>query len=267
MDVSFHSLLRLVHIAAGSLGLVFFWIPIFAKKGGRVHLAAGRVFVWLSMVIVATAVVSCVWALAAPIHFSGITRELTAGEIEHLSGRIRFFFSVLGVLTTWFVASMRVGIRAVRTRQDPSQLGDRWTRVTVAISVVASIAAILGGATMYYVTGELRAFALVGLGVFGTLEGRKTWRLFAKTDHGKMDWWYLHMESMLGLGIAFHTAFFVFGGSRIWGDLQGVWVAVPWALPTVIGVAASHFWTNSYRRKFECRETSQTSGSSSLASS
>lgn len=173
MDVSFHALLRLVHIGAGSLGLLFFWIPIFAKKGGRVHLAAGRVFVWLSMVIVATAVVSCVWALVSPIHFSGITRELTAGEIEHLSGRIRFFFSVLGVLTTWFVASMRVGIRAVRTRKDPSQLGDRLTRVTVAISVLASIAAILGGATMYYATGELRAFALVGLGVLGPWKDAK----------------------------------------------------------------------------------------------
>lgn len=251
MGMSFHELLRLVHICAGSLGLICFWIPIFARKGGRVHLAAGRVFVWLAAVIVATAVISCTWALTAPIHFAGISRELTPDEVAILSANIRFFFALLGLLTTWFVASLQVGIRAIRTRQNQAELGDLPTRLVVAIALLASVVAVAGGTYQYLVTGQLRYLALTGLGIFGAFDSRKTLRLFAKTEHGPMDWWYLHMESMLGLGIAFHTAFFVFGGSRIWGELPGLWAVVPWILPTAIGVTVSSVWTGYYRRKFE----------------
>ncbi len=35
--------LILVHIATGFIGLAAFWIPVFARKGGRVHLQAGRI--------------------------------------------------------------------------------------------------------------------------------------------------------------------------------------------------------------------------------
>lgn len=251
MDFSFHSALRLVHIAAGALGLVCFWIPIFATKGGKLHLAAGRVFVGLARVIIVTAAISCIWALSAPVHFAGITRALTDEEIRMLSANIRFFFGLLGLLTTWFVASLQVGLRAIRTRRNQAELGDVPTRLAVIVSILASAVAFAGGGYFYVVTGEPRYCALIGLGIFGVVEGRKTYRVLVRTGHGKMDWWYLHMESMLGLGIAFHTAFFVFGGSRLWGELPGIWKIVPWLLPTVIGATANSIWTSYYRRKFE----------------
>ncbi len=251
MDFTFHSALRSVHIAAGALGLVCFWIPIFAKKGGRLHLAAGRFFVRVAIVIAATAMFSCAWGLIAPLSFSGITRELSASEVEHLSASIRFLFTLLGMLTTWFVASLQLGLRAIRTRRNQAELGDAWTRTLVMISMLASLLAVLVGAYQYAMVGQLRYFALIGLGTLGVFEGRKTLRLLGKSEHGPMDWWYLHMDSMIGLGIAFHTAFFVFGASRIWGPLPGLWAAVPWVLPTVIGATATHVWTNYYRRKFE----------------
>lgn len=265
MDLTFHELLRLVHIVAGSLGLICFWIPIFAKKGGRVHLAAGRVFVWLAVVLVVTAVISCTWALTAPIHFAGILRELTADEVAILSANIRFFFALLGLLTTWFVASLQVGIRAIRTRKNQAALGDLQTRLVVAIALLASVTAVVGGTYLYFATTQLRYLALTGLGIFGAFDSRKTFGIFAKTEHGRMDWWYLHMESMLGLGIAFHTAFFVFGGSRIWGELPGGWAIVPWILPTVIGVTASNVWTGYYRRKFERTDWSAEARSTAVA--
>ncbi len=260
MDFTFHSALRSVHIGAGALGLLCFWIPIFAKKGGRLHLAAGRFFVRLAIVIAATAIVSCSWGLIAPVSFSGITRDLSTDEVELLSANIRFLFALLGMLTTWFVASLQVGLRAVKTRRNQSDLGDARTRTFVMISILASLLAALFGAYQYALSGQTRYFALIGLGTLGVFEGRKTLRILGKDRHGPMDWWYLHMDSMIGLGIAFHTAFFVFGASRIWGSLPGLWAIVPWVVPTLIGATATHLWTNYYRRKFEADDQRSTDG-------
>ena len=64
-------------------------------------------------------------------------------------------------------------------------------------------------------------------------------------------WFYAHMKSMLGAGIAFHTAFLVFG-SRAVLDLSvlGAFNWVPWVLPALIGVTGHRLWERQYRRKF-----------------
>ena len=43
MPVIYHVLL-MIHVAAGVVGLIAFWIPLFARKGGRLHVRAGWVF-------------------------------------------------------------------------------------------------------------------------------------------------------------------------------------------------------------------------------
>ena len=59
------------------------------------------------------------------------------------------------------------------------------------------------------------------------------------------------MNSMLGGGIAFHTAFLVLGAGRLFGiSLDGAWAAVTWLLPTIVGVPASAIWAATTRRKF-----------------
>ena len=63
--------------------------------------------------------------------------------------------------------------------------------------------------------------------------------------------WYEHLGSMLGGGIAFHTAFAVFGIQRfIDYDLSGIVGLLPWIAPTVVGTVAITLWTRYYRRKF-----------------
>ena len=66
------------------------------------------------------------------------------------------------------------------------------------------------------------------------------------------DGWYKHMEEMVGSGIAFHTAFLVFGARRLFGSalIQGTWSFLPWILPIALGLPALHFWTHFYKRKF-----------------
>jgi hypothetical protein len=83
---------------------------------------------------------------------------------------------------------------------------------------------------------------LIGLGDLG----------FARRPYpSPMAWWYEHMGSMLGGGVAFHTAFLVLGAGRLSGiSINGAWAMVPWLLPTIVGVPASEIWTRYYRRKF-----------------
>jgi len=246
-----HLALRYTHIVAGGLGLVCFWIPVFARKGGRLHIATGRTFVWLARIVAASAVVSIAWALTSPISFASITRTLSAAEFQTLSTNIRFFMGLLGLLTAWFVAGLQLGVRAVKTRQRQDELGDATTLTICYASVLASIAAICFGGYGLLSNGQQRYVILVVLGIFGVFDGKKMLQTLGKTNHGKMDWWYLHMENMFGAGIAFHTAFFVFGARRLIGDLSGPWAIVPWVIPAAIGIPATHYWIAHYRRKFE----------------
>ena len=66
-----------------------------------------------------------------------------------------------------------------------------------------------------------------------------------------MSWLYSHLGSMLGGGIAFHTAFAVFGIQRLIAyELPGALTVLPWLLPTIVGVPAIIAWTRHYQRRF-----------------
>ena len=58
------------------------------------------------------------------------------------------------------------------------------------------------------------------------------------------EWIVEHLDGMLGAGIAFHTAFLVFGASRFMDPLfaGSPLQLIPWILPTLIGVPAGAIW-------------------------
>jgi hypothetical protein len=54
---------------------------------------------------------------------------------------------------------------------------------------------------------------------------------------------------MIGAGVAFHTAFAVFGMSRLVDTgILGPVAVLPWILPTLIGVPAAMLFSRKYRR-------------------
>ena len=57
--------LVLAHVATGFVGLVAFWIPLFARKGGRVHVRAGRVYTYCAYVVTLSAVTAAAGRIAA----------------------------------------------------------------------------------------------------------------------------------------------------------------------------------------------------------
>ena len=91
--------------------------------------------------------------------------------------------------------------------------------------------------------------ALGAFGIAGYFDDR---RFLANPRPTPMAWWYKHMEAMGGAGIAFHTAFLIFGGQRLFDGalMQGAWSFLPWILPAAIGIPALHLWTRHYKRRF-----------------
>jgi hypothetical protein len=77
-----------------------------------------------------------------------------------------------------------------------------------------------------------------------------------------MDWWYQHLSSMIGTGIAGYTAFIVFGGRRLFAPLvQSRYFVLLWILPSAIGSPAIALTVAYYKRKFrDAGRTAKVSG-------
>ncbi|HWL92228.1 MAG TPA: hypothetical protein VNT79_01725, partial [Phycisphaerae bacterium] len=189
-------------------------------------------------------------------------QRITAEELPYAVERARFLFSITGFLALAVLAGTAMGVRIVRTRQDHAMLRTPWLLLLLAVFGLWSLAlTVYGGWSLLasYSGWHLLPPAAAGrywislslglIGVYGTIGDL---RYIKRPRPTPMAWWYRHMECMLGAGIGFHAAFFVFGASRLLKlHLQGVWQLLPWLLPFAIGVPAMMIWIRHYERKFE----------------
>jgi hypothetical protein len=68
---------------------------------------------------------------------------------------------------------------------------------------------------------------------------------FVRPSPEKMNWWFVHLQGMIGSYIAAMTAFSAVNLSHWFGAAWWVWL---W--PTMVGVPAIAIWTAYYKRKF-----------------
>ena len=231
-------LLILAHVATGFVGLAAFWIPLFARKGGRVHVRAGRIFTYCAYVVTLSAVTAAAGRIVSyQVQGPGLA------DRPELYG-FALFLGYLGVTT---FAMVRQAIRVVATRKAPDALRTPghealgWASIASSVTVIA-----FALAAWSHLSPILLALSPIGL-----FTGHGMLRLMRNPGAQHMGWFYSHLGSMLGGGIAFHTAFAVFGAQRLWAyELAGPLGVVPWILPTAIGVPAIIIWTRFYRRKF-----------------
>ena len=105
-----------IHVICGSLALCLGMIAILSRKGGRTHIRAGRSFIYVYGVVVATAVIgllvfefrsflAVVTLLSLYDVFTGCRALQLRGKRPQLPDRIA---SVVGALTPWiFISIMR----------------------------------------------------------------------------------------------------------------------------------------------------------------
>jgi hypothetical protein len=230
--------LVLAHVATGFVGLAAFWIPVFARKGGRTHVRAGQVFTYCAYVVTLSAVTASAGRIV------GFQVQGIGFADRPDSYGFALFLGYLGVVT---FATVRQAIRVVVTRRAPETLRTPFHEALGWASIAGSVAVVVFALG---VRSDISPI-LLGLSPIGLFTGSSMLRLMRNPGAQHMGWFYSHLGSMLGGGIAFHTAFIVFGAQRLWAyELAGPLAIVPWILPTLIGIPAIAFWTRYYRRKF-----------------
>ena len=229
---------RFIHVAFGAVGLAAFWFPVFARKGATLHVKAGKVFVWCAYVVLAAA------ALALLSRVAGL---LAAGLGPTDRPALFGFIVFLGYLTLVTYVIVRHGMGVLRHKRDPAAL-QTPLNITLAYAAIGASVCIILYALVIAPPNRILLFALSPLGF---LIGSGNLSFMKLAQPSARAWFYEHMGAMLGAGIAFHTAFAVFGMTRLFDIGISGWVAViPWILPTLIGVPATAIWTRHYRRKF-----------------
>lgn len=229
---------RWTHVLFGFVGLVAFWFPIVARKGGTVHVRAGKVFLYCVYVVAGTAVLSSVLITVGYLE-RGITPAGRPGSFG-----FPIFLSYLALVT---FASARHAKRIIETKRDPSAIRTPAHLALAALSIAASVGIALYAVAFW--SGVSVIF--LALSVVGVLVGRGILRYGRTPPAFPRAWFYEHMDAMIGAGIAFHTAFAVFGSNRLLGiQPSGVWGIVPWILPAVIGIVGQSLLARRYRKQY-----------------
>ena len=233
-----------LHVVAGIIGLAAFWTPAIARKGGTTHTSVGRVFFRATAVVAASGLVLAMLLLADPLAVHPPRATVSPEVAAAIAARIRLTVAFLLYLLLIVFAPVHHGVRVLATRHTPERLLTPFhTAINVATIVAAAAMVILGIV--------LRQPVFAFMSVIGFLVGPGNLRFARRPYATPMAWWYEHMRSMLGGGIAFHTAFLVLGAGRLLGlRLDGMAAVVPWILPSLIGIPASAIWIRYYQRKF-----------------
>lgn len=220
-----------IHIGAGALVLILFWAQILSRKGSPLHVRAGKAYYWLGLVVVAMAGFGVTTIIARVFH---------RDELDLLGtsqfGAVMF----LGYLTIVTWAVLERGRSAIRFR-GPSP-GKRavfaYSRAFIAVSASA-------GLVFYALAYQPpNAILLYALSPLGFLIGIETISFQRRGNSSPNHWVAEHVDGMMGSGIAFHTAFFVFGAGQIFEPLlaDSPIQILPWILPAVIGIPVTMLW-------------------------
>lgn len=245
MFVAYRSLL-LVHVAFGFLGLVAFWVPVFAEKGGRVHVRAGRVFLTSAYVVAGTAFAIALLTVVSPFGTHPEARPADPADLPAVLAELRVIEAFLGYLAIITLASVHHGVRAIRN-PDPASLRTPFHTALNAAAMAAGVGVLVLGLTMDHPA----RWILVALSPLGLLIGGSALRYARRPKPSRMAHWYEHLGAMGGGGIAFHTAFAVFGIQRfIDYGLEGLLGLVPWVAPAIVGTVLIALATRRFKARF-----------------
>lgn len=229
---------RFIHVFFGVIGLAAFWIPVIAKKGAVNHVRFGKIFVRSAYVVLAAAAISLV---------TGLTERIAQGVSLNEQPASYAFMVFLGYLTFVTFLSVRHGMAVLKHKRNPAGLRNTPTKMLAYGGILASISLVLYA----LILSPPNKILLLALSPIGVGTGIGILRYIGADQISKRAWMYEHLGAMLGSGIAFHTAFAVFGSARLFDIGLSGWIAViPWVAPSIIGIPAIILWTRHYRLKF-----------------
>ncbi len=230
--------LRWIHILAGGVGLIAFWIPVFLKKGSINHKKIGKIFVNAGYVVVVAGSLVLLLKLIA-LYGNGNSFQENKNSIA--------LVMFLGYLCLTTAAILRHGMLVLSHKKEQTIHGTLLNYIFSYGCLIASAVLVLFG-LIAQPDSSILLYAMSPVGIVTYLQINA---YISGKKRSKRQWWYEHLSAMLIAGIAFHTAFLVFGSARFIDlGLSGMLAIVPWLAPTFIGVPAIAIWERHYRKKF-----------------
>jgi hypothetical protein len=212
--MSAYRLLLIVHVLAGTVALISFWVAAFAKKGSKIHLRSGDAYMLAMLTILITAV---------PIAIAFYLRGIVSITIF-----LAYLIVIVGTncLRAW---------RAVRNKGDARAYASPAFRVLAVVNIVAGVAVQAAG--WYYQQPIFVGFSLIGL-----LTGGSMLRFALRPPQDKRWWFSEHYRAMIGNGVATHIAFLSVGLGRLIPELQSQGLnPIAWFGPVAVALAV-RFW-------------------------
>ncbi|WP_062512935.1 hypothetical protein [Halobacillus sp. KGW1] len=211
-----------LHIAAGFSALLLLWIPLFTKKGGKVHNRFGWLFV-IAMTIVSVS--------AASLAIIRIFFQPDTSPERMAFSTFLLFISLLSATTAYY------GIRVLRFKKKeavhrhPLDLAASFSLLFGAVCCMTYGFAIGNGLISY--------FPIIGLFLGGSQLA-----YWLRPMRHKRSWIIEHLVGMLSCSISTITAFTVFGAPRLLNLDQGNFLL--WLLPTMIFTPLIAYFTRKY---------------------
>lgn len=233
-----------IHITTGAPGLIGFWVPVFAKKGGDRHRWWGRIFSVLMLITGTVAMMMAALTLIAPMpthpHLVEHPDFSDPVLVRGIFGWMMFYLGLLTVNLTWYGWACAVNKREQRKNQTPLN----WA-LQAALFVASANCAIQG-----VLIGQpmMIGISMVGFATVAT----NVWFLM-KSAPSPIEWLLEHIKAIVGTGISVYTAFFAFGAVRLMPELA----LAPglWAIPLVTGLALIFYHRYQVTRRFTQRTT------------
>jgi len=209
-----------LHILAGSLGLVSFWIPVVSRKGSLLHRQWGRVFTWAMLVTGTAAIGISITTLIDPINTHPHLDD--AEWIRGIFGWMMLGLAVLTLNLAWYG-------RCCLVNKSDHRLNLEWRNLSLqGLLLIASI--ICAGYSL-----RIGEPIMLGMPAIGTATVASNLAFMLKREPASIDWLKEHVKALVGAGISVYTAFFAFGAVRTIPTLAlhpGLW-----SIPLVVGLA------------------------------
>ena len=212
--------LVVLHVIAGATGLIAFWVPIAARKGGPAHRRWGRIGTYAFLIAGTLAILMALLSLYGPE-----TRLPMITDRVLFAGLFGWMMLYLGMLTIGFAV---YGLAVVRHRANRERL--RGPLYQAMFGAVIASALWCGYFGLSIGQPLMAAVATVGLAAVATQQFY-VWRKTAPPRAHVPE----HFRALLGMGISAYTAFLSVGLIRLVPD--HVFNPLIWAVPSIIGVS------------------------------
>jgi hypothetical protein len=234
----------IVHAFVGLCGLVLFWIPIALRKGSPRHKQIGEWFFKAMIFTGGTGFLMATMLYIDPLGSRFPTDAIPADVLAVTEAGARnqaHFFLLLAFL---LLTNARHAKLVLLAKKDRSLLRK-------PINIVLPSALLMVGLFLATVAMQQGSILFGVFAVLGIAVSSNTLHYIFKADIKRAEWVIAHLGAAIGGGIAAHTAFFVFGASRVIGEVfTEQLILIPWIAPGVIGTAAIAFTSIHYRKKY-----------------